>query len=258
MESFADNMLKFEYEYDELDDFNFMQKPSYPEKESQEDERLKSQDQFFKKLKSFTIVVPTSFTLTELERYISRNITSSEDLDKLYMKRSSNVYLEKHGFYNEYDQFSQIRSKPTGPKSPAKDHKLIKAELVRKDGETEYAKSLTVENWVKRRCKDPKVSKPYLRVFTKQPALGLNHIQFGIKLVGQNEEDKEEVSEEEIDGNKRDPKGRKRITKQSRTYSLYLQREKQQKSLQEREMERLVTKDIQSNESIREEIGEES
>ena len=54
-------------------------------------------------------------------------------------------------------------------------------------------------------------------------------------------------------------KFRKNNFKTNRTYSLYLQKEiKQQRTLQERELERIVSKDIQSNNLIREEVGEEA
>lgn len=113
----------------------------------------------------------------------------------------------------------------------------------------------TVDVWIKRRMKQHKPPKTYLQIFNRGGYKSPNYINFTIQENTGDEELKEEQDDEMIMDN-RSNKNKRRMTKASRGYSLYVQKEKHQKSLQDRELERLIVKDIQSKEAVTEELGE--
>ena len=255
--SFMNSMIKYENEYDEdfLNDFdpfvqsNYFKSNPAPEKEIT----------FLEKVKKFTIVAPSNYSFKQLERFINDKIKNIDDLEKLHKNKNLDIYIETHWYWESSYNIEFGGKKNQAKWSPVK-LSNPKLSFVWDLQDEEFDNSITLENWVKKRCKDQRCLKPYLRIFNKQTSIIPNLVNFVMQNPSIKEEDKNDMNEEIIGEDKySSTKLKKNNFKSNRTYSLYLQKEqKQQKTLQERELERIVTKDIQSNSLIREEIGDDA
>jgi uncharacterized protein YeaO (DUF488 family) len=104
--------------------------------------------------------------------------------------------------------------------------------------------------------KKHKPPKSYIKIFDKELTKAPNVVKFTIK--DEKYEEFDDKLEEEIKSTTSNIKRINNISKTNRTYSLYVQKEKHRKTLQNRELERLIAKDIKSNQTINEELGDHS
>lgn len=99
-----------------------------------------------------------------------------------------------------------------------------------------------------------KPPKSYLQIFNREHCKAPNMLTFTIEENNEFEELKEEGEDEMIGG--RNSRKIRPLNKTSRGYSLYVKQERQEKSLQDRELERLIAKDVQSKPAIKSEIDD--
>lgn len=111
--------------------------------------------------------------------------------------------------------------------------------------------NISIEDWIKNRLKSNKPPKTYEKVFSKQIFKSPNTLKFTIEQI--KEEQGNNSDEEMIDQNLNVDSRMRKIT---RGYSLYIPNTKYKKSRQDRELERVIAKDVQSNKVIQEQLGD--
>jgi len=109
----------------------------------------------------------------------------------------------------------------------------------------------SVDYWIKNRVKTNKPPKTYEKVFSKKIFQAANTLKFTIEEI--KEEQESDSDEEMIEGNRYSGERKSWI---DRGYSLYIPNVRYKKSRQDKELERVIAKDIQSNEIIQEQLGD--
>lgn len=272
--SFMQSMAQFE-KNEEDDEIKF-----YPEPTKGLSDAIKNRDMVFKKMARFVILVPTDVSLTKVAKMIQSYLKHlnepkkkrSERFDfshRFDPKRISSMvnYRIKNAtrlfrmdpaeeidnndepyFSEEEDEMAELVLK----KSKKADFSV---KFMKSDEELPFDMDEPIEQLVKRRTKMCKPTKSYLKIFKRQKLEVPNLINFTIEDPKSAEELKDEENEEDLkDDSGKSSKEKRR--KPNRTYSLYMQ--KQQKSLQDRELERLINKDIRLSGTSHEEIGDSS
>lgn len=141
-------MMKYENEDD--DDFLEESNPFIPNNFMKANPATGKETSFLEQVKKFTIVAPSEFTFKQLERFINDKIKNIDELEKLYKRKTYDVYIDYHCYFdNSYDyptrdMKNQAKSLPTKSNS----QKFVFS-ADPKDGEFDY--SMTLENWVKKR-----------------------------------------------------------------------------------------------------------
>ena len=112
--------------------------------------------------------------------------------------------------------------------------------------------NISIEDWIKRRIKLCQPPKTYEKAFSDNIFKSPNILKF---TISENlPKDDKADSDEEMIG---DLSGRASVdAKMERGYSLYAKNDKYKKSLQDKELERVIQRDIQSNEKIQEQLGD--
>ena len=119
LDSFMDSMMKYEIEdeSDYMTEFNpFFNRGNFKPKEP-----INKETWFYERVKKFTIVAPSDFSLKQLEKYINERVNSIDELEKLYKKKNLDVYIESHCYFdNSYDYAPPGKSGHTksSPKKP--------------------------------------------------------------------------------------------------------------------------------------------
>jgi len=110
--------------------------------------------------------------------------------------------------------------------------------------------NISIDDWIKNRMMANKPPKTYEKVFSKQIFKSPNTLKFTIEDI---KEEENENDEEMIEQNNNSTTRMRKVT---RGYSLYTPNAKYKKSRQDKELERVIAKDIQSNKIIREQLGD--
>lgn len=118
---------------------------------------------------------------------------------------------------------------------------------------------VTIGNWVKQNVKNIKMKRvpdSFLSGFSQYRLRNANMLQFSLKEVSEDQLNKDENSEEDIDfGVSNFFRGNRVYEKYNRTYSLFLQKiDSKEQSIQIRELHRLLEKELQSSQIIKDEI----
>ena len=93
---FAGSFLQSMSQYENQDPFIKLEEGLV--KKNVMSEELKKYDDFYKKMRSITIVVPTDMTLSRLAKFITEKITNYDQLETHYMKKNRNIYVESHSY----------------------------------------------------------------------------------------------------------------------------------------------------------------
>lgn len=204
MDSFFRSMSKFE-EGEENDSF-FNRKSPQRQSQPQISEALRAKDQVYQKLQRFTILVPTNISLKKLCKTIKEYL-QNKDANELTLQRTGQpnnfgrildssiqqslpfrqLGISQRRFFdslkvldqNLSSRFQNIREMEIEeedddsddmdlpPPPRVEDKNKVDIKLLPDDEETELDMHETVEDWIKRRCKQFRPQKSYLRIFRK-------------------------------------------------------------------------------------------
>lgn len=265
--SFLNSMANYEQEGQDL------------QKKTHNDE----QREFIENASTFTIMVPSEYQMKNVVKIIKKHLGSNRTLDtslkdKLnairlasrfntntfstdnkfleslkLLESSINANQESNIIIEEEDSSDEDMDIPKIPSLKMNKVDKLNLALISID-EEEIDLSLKAGKWIKQTLKNHKPMKSYIKIFDKESIKIPNVVRFTIKDEIDEEMDDWEEEIKSADGKK----NTKLTNKTDRTYSLYVQKEKHKKTLQDRELERLIAKDIKSNQTVHDELGDQS
>jgi hypothetical protein len=248
LSSFFKSMSRFEREEED----NFGPEEEFnPFRDNKFSQAVRQRDQIYKQMGRFVLLVPTSITLKRLQSVI--NIYLKKKQPKKPLSKSKNPFSKEEVLDNvrafREDLERQLRNPLNDDLEDEYDQERplvgsnnIRVKIINHDQDNSFDIDEKIEDWVRRKVKMSKSNKSYLRIFQRQKLVPPNFITFTIEDPQIEEEEKQSQDEMDIEDEKFS-KDKRRSVKANRTYSLYLQ--KSMKSLQDKEAERLIAKDIQ-------------